>query len=669
MLYSCISFLALVLNIIINHRVYKYSLIRGRHKDPKKQSIVRYSYFLVAANTFFAADIVWGILYAHHDDPSLFPVLYLDCVLYFVFMFLTMLTWMRYVAVYLKRRGHRSTVLLYAVWSMFTLGLVYLAINRFFPFIFSFNSAHEYIAEPGRYIAFIIQILLYLITSAYLFAISRKMNRNEKKRYIAMGIICITMEVFLVFQLLDSGFPFYAMGLMVGICLFHIFVEEDEKREKEIIDHIASGLAEDYEAMFYINIETGEYREYSASEEYNTMNVPTACKDFYAETRGNVTRYVHPDDREFAESLYYKEVMLKNLEGRKSFSYKYRVMVKGDPRYFRFIVRIANDGRHFVLCVKDIDDEVTAENIRLENQKKHITFSYIAESLASNYDVIYYVDVASGEYISYECNNIYGQLEAKRSGPDFYSQTREDISNIVHKADREMVLEFTDRDNMISSLENSKTHSLDYRISVNGKTHYIRMTVRKTSDGLHFIVGLENIDAEVKKEKQQLKALNAEKELARRDELTGVKNKTAYKELEESVQANIDNGMDYLPFALLVCDTNNLKKINDTNGHAAGDEYIKESAKLLCETFTHSPVFRVGGDEFVVFLRGNDYSSRIGLVEYVKGKVQENKGTGEGPVFAVGMAEYDPQNDSLVSEVFDRADREMYENKQKLKEQ
>ena len=80
-------------------------------------------------------------------------------------------------------------------------------------------------------------------------------------------------------------------------------------------------------------------------------------------------------------------------------------------------------------------------------------------------------------------------------------------------------------------------------------------------------------------EKQHLKALNTEKELARRDELTGVKNKTAYKELEKSVQSNIDNGMDYLPFGLVVCDTNDLKRINDTKGHAAGDEYLKKCTK------------------------------------------------------------------------------------------
>ena len=119
---------------------------------------------------------------------------------------------------------------------------------------------------------------------------------------------------------------------------------------------------------------------------------------------------------------------------------------------------------------------------------------------------------------------------------------------------------------------NQKSCSIDYRVVAFKKTHYVRMTVRKTTNGTHYIIGIENIDDEVKREKQHLKALNTEKELARRDELTGVKNKTAYTELEKSVQSNIDNGLDYLPFAIVVCDANNLKRINDTRGHVAGDE-------------------------------------------------------------------------------------------------
>nr|MCR5399025.1 diguanylate cyclase [Lachnospiraceae bacterium] len=624
--------------------------------------------FLLLANSYFTVDVLWGILYEYRDIDALFPFLYIDCILYFLFMFLTMLAWMRYIVAYLDKKGRRSKALLYAVWSMFTLGLIYLIVNYFHPFIFSFTAEHEYVTESGRHIAFILQILLYMVTSTYMLHNARKSIGGERRRYAAVGLTCLVMELFLILQILDPKYPAYAAGLMIGICLIHSFVEAGEMKEKEIYDHIATGLAEDYDAMYYINIETGAYREFSKSQKYESMNVPVSGRDFYAETMDNIERFVHPDDREFAGSLYTKEAMLRNLEGRKTYSYKYRIMIGGEPRYFRFMVMIAYDGKHFVLCEKDIDDEITIENMRRENQKKHITFTQIAESLAVNYDVIYYVDAKDSSYISYECNNIYGKLDMRKSGDDFFEEAKNDIPMIVHKKDQDTVLEFLNRDHIIRTLRDYKSYSIDYRIMEGRKTHYVRMTLRKTADGTHYIIGIENIDDEVKKEKQHLKALNSEKELARRDDLTGVRNKTAYIELEKSVQDNINKGMDYLQFALVVCDANNLKKINDTEGHVAGDEYIKGSANLLCVIFDHSPVFRVGGDEFVVFLRGSDYTNREELMNRLRDRILENLRLGSGPVIASGMAEYAPETDSFMSEIFDRADKEMYENKQLIKE-
>lgn len=665
--YSIISILALILNLIMNRETIKRFSVFSRSRESEPQVLIRYSNFLTAANCYFVADLAWGILYEHHDIQEVFPFLYSACVFYFIFMFLTMLTWIRYIVAYLDKKGRRSKMLLCAVWVLFILGLIYLMINRFHHFIFSFNDAHEYIVESGRYIAFILQILLYMLTAIYMLYVAHKSEGRERVRHIAVGVTCLVMDIFLIMQIFDSQYPSYAMGLMIGICVIHSFVEADEMKEKEVYDNIATSLAEDYAAMYYIDIETGEYMEFSTSKEYDSMNVQTGGRDFYIDAYANVAKLVHPDDREFAWSLYKKDTIVNNLADRKSYSYKYRLMVGGKPRYFRFTAVRANDDKHIVLCEKDIDDEITAETLRMENQKKHITFSQIAESLAANYDVLYYVDAEDAGYVSYECKNIYGQLDMKQSGDDFYTESRENIRKVVYKDDQDLVLGFFDKDNMADALKDRKRNSIDYRIMAGEDVHYVRMTARKTSDGTHFIIGTENIDAEVQREKQHQKDLKAEMELARHDGLTGLKNKTAYNELVKSVQTNIDNGMDYLPFALVVCDANNLKRINDSEGHMAGDEYIKKSAELLSDTFENSPIFRVGGDEFVVFLRGDDYTNRAELMDKLRSQIRENMKSGFGPILASGIAEYTPKTDSLVSEIFDRADKEMYEEKQRLK--
>ena len=667
MFYAIISFLALVLNLIINRDSLKN--LRGHPGESTSEQKVtfRYNIFLIISCCYFFVDIGWGLLYENRHIDSLFPFLYLDCLLYFFFMFLTMLSWIHYIVAYLDKHDRKSKALLHAVWTMFALAIIYLIINCFHPFIFSFNDQHEYIIEPGRHIAFILQIALYLITSSYMLVIAHKSTGSEKSRYAAVGLSCFVMELLLICQILNDGYPSYAIGLIIGICIIHSFVEAGERKEKEIYDNIATSLAENYEAIYYINIETGAFLEFSKSDEYAAMQVPVGGRDFYEETRLNIDRFVHPDDREFAKNLHQKETMLKILEGKKSYSYKYRLMINGQTKHFLFTLMRSPTGNHFIISERNIDAEITAENLRLKNQNKQVTFTQIAEILAVNYDVIYYVNIKDSSYISYECRNIYGEVEVQRAGDDFFEDSKTDITNIVHKNDLDTVLDFVNKENLACTLMNQKGCHLDYRIVAFKKTHYVRMTVQKTTDESHYIIGIENIDDEVKKEKQHLKALNTEKELARRDELTGIKNKTAYNELEKSVQSNIDNGMDYLPFGLVVCDTNDLKKINDSQGHVAGDEYIKQSAKLLCNIFVHSPVFRIGGDEFVVFLRGDDYTNREVLMKTLQDQVWENQKSKSGPILASGMADFTPGKDKLVSEIFDRADKAMYKNKRDLK--
>ncbi len=666
MLYSMVPALVLIIILILNLESVKEYGFRTRGRDVLVS--VRYNYFILASICYYLVDMLWGILYEHHDIPELFPFIYSLTVFYFLFMLMTMLTWTYYIIAYLNKGGRRTSLLLYGVWTMVGVGIVCLMLNRFYHFMFSYNDAHVYIGESGRNISFLLQIAFYTVITVYMLYVASRSVGRERVRYTATAATSVVLGLFLVFQILNAFFPFYAAGLTIGTCVVYSFVISGEKKEKEVHAHIASAMAEDYEAIFYIEIESGEYISFAESIKYKSINSLETGKDFFRDALDSIEKCVYPDDREYAKGFYDKEKMLHSLEGKHSFSFKYRIMLNDEPRFFLFTVMRENSGQYLIFYEKDIEDELTAERVQKENQKKTVTFGQIAESLASNYDEIYYVDATDSSYIGYEVNNIYGQLEISKSGEDFFADSNENIPQVVHTRDCISVMEFVNRDNMISELERHKDYSIVYRIIVSGRPQYTRMTVRKSSDGTHFIICVENVNAEVRKEKQHIKELKNEKELARRDELTGVKNLTAYRELEASVQSNIESGMDYLEFALVVCDANNLKQINDTQGHVAGDEYIKASALLLCDIFVHSPVFRVGGDEFVVFLRGKDYISREELMEKLRGQVFENLKTGTGVILASGMADYNSETDCYISDLFERADKEMYEDKQRLKE-
>lgn len=657
----------LIITLILNWELFTNYGFNAKKQEHQKLVNVRYNWFLLSACCYLLVDMTWGLLYEHREVSYFFPFIYYLTVFYFMFMLLTMLTWTRYMVAYLDNKGQSSEILVHVVRTLVVIGIICLILNRYYHFMFSYNEAHEYIGQVGRNISFLLQIAFYTLITSYMLYVAHNSTGQQKIRYKAVAATSVVLGIFLTFQIINALFPFYAVGLMIGICLIHSFVQTDEKKEKKIHDHIASVMAEDYEAIFYIDIESGEYLNFSKSQKYMTLGVESTGKDFFADALASIESCVYHDDWEYAKSFYNKKTMLENLEGKRSFSFKYRVLINKEPRFFLFTVMRQSNNKYLIFYEKDIEDELRAEKKQKESQKKTITFGQIAESLASNYDEIYYVDIEDFSYVCYQVNNIYGQLEINKAGENFYSEALVNIPQVVCRQDCEQVTEFINRDNMLSALETRRDYSLTYRIMASGKTQYTRMTVRKSSDRTHFIIGVENVDDEIKKEKQRLKELKNEKELARRDELTGVKNKTAYKELAASVQGNIDNGLDYLNFALVVCDSNNLKHINDTRGHAAEDEYIKASSNLLCNTFVHSPVFRVGGDEFVVFLRGNDYAQRHELMNKLRGKIIENAKAGHEVILATGMSEYQPESDNLVSEIFERADKEMYEDKKKLK--
>ncbi len=667
MLYAITPASLLILNLILNWELFRNYGFNAKKQDKKKQVHIRYNWFLLAACCYTIVDMTWGLLYEHKEIQAFFPFIYYLTVFYFMFMLVTMLTWTRYMVAYLDKRGRNSNGLIRLVWALLIIGVICLILNRSYHLMFSYNEKNEFVGEVGRNISFLLQIAFYTLITAYMLYVAHSSTGQQRIRYRVVAATSVVLGIFLSFQIINAFFPFYAVGLMIGICLIHSFVQSGEKKEKKIHDHIASVMAEDYEAIFYIDIESGEYMTFSETPKYMSLNVMPLEKDFFKEALAALELCTYPDDLEYAKKFYNKETMLKNLENRTSFSFKYRVMLNNEPRFFLFTVMRDRNEKYLIFYEKDIEDELIAEKKQKENQKQTVTFSQIAESLASNYDVIYYINIADSSYLCYQANKTYGQLEVNKSGDDFYGESLLNIQKVIHEQDRKKLAEFIDKDNMISTMEKHKACSINYRMIVSDKTQYTKMTVHKSSDGTHFIIVIENVDDEIQKENQHRRELRTERELARRDELTGIKNKTAYKELEETLQGNIDNGFDFLNFAIVVCDSNNLKLINDTLGHAAGDEYIKASSRLLCDIFVHSPIFRVGGDEFVVFLRGNDYLQRYELMEKLRGQVLENKKKDSGVILATGMAEYKSESDILVSDVFERADKEMYKDKKKLK--
>jgi len=183
--------------------------------------------------------------------------------------------------------------------------------------------------------------------------------------------------------------------------------------------------------------------------------------------------------------------------------------------------------------------------------------------------------------------------------------------------------------------------------------------------GLSLVIMLVNYKSMKKREKQAEEERDHARTVAFTDPLTGVKSKHAFAVQEGEMETQITDGV-LEEFGVIVCDVNGLKKINDTLGHKAGDDYICAASDLLCEYYQHSPVFRIGGDEFVVLLQGRDYEARDEILNRINVEIEGNIGKGK-VVASLGQAEFEPGKDQSFHEVFKRADDLMYTRKMQLK--
>ena len=157
------------------------------------------------------------------------------------------------------------------------------------------------------------------------------------------------------------------------------------------------------------------------------------------------------------------------------------------------------------------------------------------------------------------------------------------------------------------------------------------------------------------------------------DALTSVRNKGGYNDFMQKLQTRLNDAeSEKVEFAIGIFDCNDLKKINDRYGHEKGDVYLKNACHLICKVFQHSPVFRIGGDEFAVVLQNEDFNNReelVGLFETRQSEVNAScKRKWEEIHVAYGIAVYDDKTDITATDTAARADKLMYENKKAQKE-
>ena len=431
-------------------------------------------------------------------------------------------------------------------------------------------------------------------------------------------------------------------------------------------NYIANALAEDYIRLFFVNLESNEYVEYAADGKNRDLKVAKSGPDFFEAALKRNLEFVYKEDKKRFKNDFSKEKVIKDINKYGKYNITYRAMLNGVPTYVNLkAIRVRTDNYHILVGVTDVDGQMRQQEAYERIKEEHLAYNRIT-ALAGNFISIYTVNPENNHYSLFKTTERFQKIDLESEGDDFFEETRKNCLQVVYKEDLEYFLDVFTKENIMDTIEKNGFFSITYRLCLEPEVPtYIslRGTIIEELDGPMLLMGLVNVDDEIKREIKLESSLSAAEEKAKRDALTGVKNKNAYTATEEEYNKHISDGSAG-DFAIVVCDLNGLKEVNDTHGHQMGDLYIQEGCKIICNIFSHSPVFRVGGDEFAVLVRGLDYENIDKLMKSMDDINAKNKKEGKVTI-AVGICKSDGK--MLMGEIFDEADAKMYLNKKHMK--
>lgn len=442
-----------------------------------------------------------------------------------------------------------------------------------------------------------------------------------------------------------------------------IFCENKKSEISDVIKRleIAEAALRIFDYCMYINMEDGSYEELAKSEYVdrlregfngdafhdlpNMMNNNIADNYKY-ETVDFCTKETVQSSLRMAKALNPDKIAVTNLEAYSDVKdmwlrFTFVGDKQGDDGYFRTVVFQATD------ITEDKLKEIEVINQMQEQMG-------IIESIAAIYMCIYYIDMSDGTFFELRAENekirdIIGKVGIAQDKLNLMCDM------MVSDEYRQVMQEFADLSTINGRLKGVNSEAIQFT-DENGKWlegNLISGDKDEAGNCNHILFALRSIQDEKEKEIDLIEKSNT-------DELTGLYNRRTY---EDDVEEYHDTATED-DFVYVSIDVNELKTVNDTLGHEAGDELIIGAAYCLKQCLgPYGRVYRIGGDEFAAII----FTSREQL-DLIRKDLEDVTIRWKGKQvnslsISAGFVRKDEVTTSSVRDMAVIADKRMYETK------
>ena len=435
-------------------------------------------------------------------------------------------------------------------------------------------------------------------------------------------------------------------AIAVGV----LAIMEDKAKTGASFADITRALSSDFINLYYVDLETGQFIEYTPDAGLGDLAVERRGDDFFGVSAEDAQLFIYKEDRDDFIKSFSRENVMKTMDEHGTFTLTYRLLMDNKPTYVNLkAVRMRTDRTHMIVGISNVDAQMRAKEAVARLKAEQATYDRI-KALTKGFICIYTVNPETGGYVEYSATGDYAMLDLEKEGADFWATAREESVRHVYTEDVRKFQALLKLENVLKEIHEKGYFTLQYRMYLNGEPRYVTLQAAmvEEKDGPQLIIGINDVDDLVRREQDYERKLEAARNRANLDTLTGVKNRTAYDNMSQTLAHQIEDGQA-VRYAIALCRVLGLQQINDTQGKEAGNQLIRDACAVVCDIFKHSPVFRVAGDQFAAITQGHDYEAIDALV----GMLDENNAKG-GPVIACGAAKYDGSGN--VAAVFERAD-------------
>ena len=261
-------------------------------------------------------------------------------------------------------------------------------------------------------------------------------------------------------------------------------------------NYIAKALSADFVGIYYVNIKTNDFIEYSSDTTAEELEVERHGTDFFEASRYDARKRLYYEDVEMFRSAFKKEKILSEIEATGAFTIDYRLIIDGVPRYVTLkAVRIKSDPDHIIIGANNVDTQMRQKKALERMNQERITYSRIT-ALSEDFICIYKVNPETDEFSEYSAISTYDAFALPKEGKDFFDAALRVVKSHTYPDDIPHISREWSKENILRQINKNGIYRLYYRIMLGGRPVRVclKAALIEESDGAQLIIGVTNME-------------------------------------------------------------------------------------------------------------------------------------------------------------------------------